>query len=113
MSKTKRKFILWALLGALFAIIACFSVCVAKPFSVKADESAIATDINKIESWDNGTSMIFYLSESDYMTASEWSTESNEAYKWVKENCKEGIPGPETAAQVSPFPEKYYSYICE
>lgn len=85
MSKTKRKFILWALLGALFAIIACFSVYVAKPFSVKADESAIATDINKIESWDNGTSMIFYLSESDYMTASEWSTESNEAYKWVTE----------------------------
>lgn len=86
MSKAKRKFILWALFGALLAVTACLSVCVAKPFSVKADEeSTIATDLNKIESWDNGTSMIFYLSASDYMTATEWSTESNEAYKWVNE----------------------------
>ncbi len=88
MSKTKRSFILWTLLGALLTIIVCLAAGGAKPFSVKADEeSAIATDIKQMESWnewDGSTCFIFYLSESDYMTATEWSTESNEAYKWVE-----------------------------
>jgi len=89
MSKTKRSFILWTLLGALLAIIVGLSVRALKPFSVKADEeSAIATDIKQMESWnewDGSVCLLFYLSESDYMTATEWSTESNEAYKWVNE----------------------------
>ena len=86
MGKTKRRLILWTLLAAFFAIIVCFSVYASKTLFAKADEeSTIATDIHKIESWDDGASMIFYFSESDYMTATEWSTESNEAYKWVTE----------------------------
>ena len=38
-----------------------------------------------MESWDGGTMLLLYLSETDYMTADEWSTESNDAYKWVNQ----------------------------
>ncbi len=85
MTKTKRNVIVWTLLGILLTVISYCSMNILSKTSVaKAEESSkIATEINQMESWDGGKTLMLHLSETDYMTATEWSTESNEAYKWV------------------------------
>lgn len=87
MIKTKKYVVLWALLSVFLISIACFLTGVfSKTVIVNADtDNSISTDIDKMESWDGGTMLLIHFSESDYMTATEWSTDSNEAYKWVNE----------------------------
>ena len=87
MIKTKKQVVLWMLLSVFLISIACFLTGIfSKTFLVNADtDNSISTDIEKVETWDGGMSLLLYLSESDYMTATEWSTESNETYKWVTE----------------------------
>ena len=66
------------LLAALF----CFLTAGVKPTPAKAEnENATATQIDRVEVL-NGSFML-YLTQADYMTAEEWDTTSNEAYKWV------------------------------
>lgn len=84
MRKTKRNFISRALLGGVLMIASCFVAGVgANALSANADDGSVVTDISQMESRDNGMTMLLHLTESDYMTASEWGTESTEAYKWV------------------------------
>ena len=85
MTKTKRNLILTTLICSALMVSACFATSVgAKSLSVNADEDgSIATDISQLESLDSGMTMLLRLTESDYMTASEWGTNSTAAYKWV------------------------------
>ena len=87
MIKTKRNVVLWTLLGVLLTVISFCSASIdSKTFFVKAEEdSKIETEVKQMESWDGGTMLLLYLSETDYMTADEWSTENNDAYKWVNQ----------------------------
>ncbi len=85
MIKAKRNVIAWTVLLVLLTIISCLLAGAwSKTHFVKAaEENNITTEVAKIESKDEGMTMLLYLDETDYMTATEWSTESNEAYKWV------------------------------
>lgn len=87
MGKTKRSVILWMLLCVLLTAMTCFSAGIfSKTVFAQAEEvSKIETEVKQIENYENGMTMLLHLSETDYMTATEWSTESNEAYKWVDE----------------------------
>ncbi len=86
MGKTKNV-VLRTLLCVLLSIISLFSISIGLKtvFAKAEDDSRIPTDVKQVETLDGGATLVFYLTETDYMTATEWSTESNDAYKWVSE----------------------------
>ena len=73
---------------ALCAVV-CLSLAAAfMPTSKQATAMAdggneIVTDVEKVEYFSAGDALLVYLEETDYMTATEWGTDSNEAYKWM------------------------------
>ena len=70
---------LCALLAALFCLLA---TGINSPQAKAENENATATQIDRVEILES-SSFILYLTQTDYMTAEEWNTESNEGYKWV------------------------------
>lgn len=79
--RTKRGFLLSIIVFVFVAAIACLFPMGGKEAAlVKADTSnATLTDIADVEIWDEGETVVFYLTKSDYMTA-EWD---NSNYQWV------------------------------
>ena len=69
-----------ALLAAIFGLLTAD-----RSFSaVKAEADNLSvTEIDRVETM-NGVSLMLFLTETDYMTATEWGTDSDEAYKWVE-----------------------------
>ncbi|MBQ7913055.1 MAG: hypothetical protein IJ308_04830 [Clostridia bacterium] len=68
---------------ALFATVFCLLATGMKfPHAKAENENAISTQIDRVETLE-GVALTLYLTQTDYMTAEEWNTDSNEGYKWV------------------------------
>ena len=80
-------------LGATAILSAAVGISMSVSNGVQAlaegGNSEIATQIDRVEMFDNGQTLMFYLTETDYMTA-PWSPESNEAYHWYLSDYLEG-----------------------
>ena len=86
MIKRKRNVIMGMLVAAFMAVTTCALANIfPQTFLANAEvDSVIETEVQKLQTEDGGKTLLFYLTDTDYMTA-EWSTESNEAYKWVEQ----------------------------
>lgn len=67
----------------IILIVFILSFCIFSFSDAYADDLVIQSDITTIEVFDNTKVLIFYLTDTDYMTADDWSATSNESYKWV------------------------------
>lgn len=75
------------LLASVLTCLCLFGLVKAtdKALTVNAGQSGVTVaEVVKFEVPD-ATNYIFYLSQTDYMTASEWNWETVEGYKWVNE----------------------------